>query len=171
MFRACFHPDAKDVNFRPEVSPSHSVVKDTRGDCDFVRVQTMSDTHYIWAVFAPVVWLSGCVGNLVIIAVIRRGGMRFSTTSAYVTSIAVFDLLTLVSGLVNEWLKVCLAKSQGLFSSICTVVCSCASPALLRARTIQTFPSCSNWASYFTLELLQDYLTIYLTRIGRDHAQ
>ena len=66
----------------------------------------MSNTNYIWITVAPVIFITGCLGNLLIILVIRRGAMRTSSTCVYVTFIAVFDLITLVSGMTNEWLKV-----------------------------------------------------------------
>ena len=66
----------------------------------------MSNTNYIWIIIAPVIFITGCLGNLLIILVIRRGAMRTSSTCVYVTFIAVFDLITLVSGMTNEWLKV-----------------------------------------------------------------
>ena len=37
--------------------------------------------------------------------------MRTSSTCVYVTFIAVFDLITLVSGMTNEWLKVSVTSS------------------------------------------------------------
>ena len=66
----------------------------------------MSNTNYIWITVAPLIFITGCLGNLLIILVIRRGAMRTSSTCVYVTFIAVFDLITLVSGMTNEWLKV-----------------------------------------------------------------
>lgn len=66
----------------------------------------MSDTNYIWNIFAPVIFIPGCLGNILIVLVIRRGAMRTSSTCVYVTFIAIFDLITLVSGMSNEWLKV-----------------------------------------------------------------
>ena len=66
----------------------------------------MSDTNYIWNIFAPVIFIPGCLANILIVLVIRRGTMRTSSTCVYVTFIAIFDLITLVSGMSNEWLKV-----------------------------------------------------------------
>ena len=62
--------------------------------------------HYLWITFGPVVYITGTIGNILIIIVIRSGTMRTSTTCVYVTFIAIFDLITLLSGMTNEVLKV-----------------------------------------------------------------
>ena len=63
-------------------------------------------SQILWITLAPVIFVSGCLGNVLILIVLRRGTVSTTTTNFYVTLIAAADLIVLLIGLPNEWLKV-----------------------------------------------------------------
>lgn len=74
----------------------------TEEEADIVeRVSKM-----LWITLGPIVFTLGCVGNVIILLVLRKGHITATVTNVYVTLIATFDLITLLFGMVNEWLKV-----------------------------------------------------------------
>ncbi len=62
----------------------------------------------LWMTVGPVVFFAGVFGNVIILIVLRRGATlgHHGNTTLYVTLIAVADLVVLLTGMVNEWLKV-----------------------------------------------------------------
>ena len=61
----------------------------------------------LWMTFGPLVFLAGVIGNIIILIVPRRSKLsRHRITNLYVTLIAIADLIALLIGMVNEWLKV-----------------------------------------------------------------
>ena len=61
----------------------------------------------LWMTIGPLVFFAGIIGNIIILIVLRRGKLSgHRTTNLYVTLIAAADLIVLLSGMVNEWLKV-----------------------------------------------------------------
>ena len=64
-------------------------------------------SQLLWMTAGPLVFFGGVIGNIIILIVLRRGKLsRLSITNLYVTLIAAADLLVLLIGMVNEWLKV-----------------------------------------------------------------
>ena len=63
-------------------------------------------SQILWITLAPVIFVSGCLGNVLILIVLRKGTVSTTTTNFYVTLIAAADLIVMLTGLPNEWLKV-----------------------------------------------------------------
>ena len=64
-------------------------------------------SQLLWMTAGPLVFFAGVIGNIIILIVLRRGKhSRHSITNLYVTLIAAADLIVLLIGMVNEWLKV-----------------------------------------------------------------
>ena len=63
-------------------------------------------SQILWITLAPVIFVSGCLGNVLILIVLRRETVSTTTANFYVTLIAAADLIVLLIGLPNEWLKV-----------------------------------------------------------------
>ncbi len=63
-------------------------------------------SHFLWITLAPAIFISGCVGNSLILVVLRRGTVSTTTANFYVSLIAAADLVVIATGLLNEWLKV-----------------------------------------------------------------
>ena len=63
-------------------------------------------SQILWITLAPIIFVSGCVGNALILIVLRRETVSTTTANFYVTLIAAADLIVVLIGLPNEWLKV-----------------------------------------------------------------
>ncbi len=65
-----------------------------------------SFSQLLWMTLGPVIFFAGCFGNITILLVLRKRTMGTTITNVYVKLIAVADLIVLIIGMVNEWLKV-----------------------------------------------------------------
>jgi len=61
----------------------------------------------LWMYAGPVIFLVGLAGNSLVLVVMTRRRMRGTSTSVYLSLMAVADLFVLVVGLLPDWLKVC----------------------------------------------------------------
>lgn len=59
----------------------------------------------LWIYLAPFIFVIGVIGNLLIIAVMRRKKFHGTTTCIYLLLMAIADLLVLVIGIIPEWLS------------------------------------------------------------------
>lgn len=59
----------------------------------------------LWNFVAPVIFVVGLIGNLLILAVMTRTWMRGTSTGSYLIAMAVADLFVLVSGMIPEYLE------------------------------------------------------------------
>ena len=63
-------------------------------------------SRVIWAVGAPVILLVGLCGNGLILAVMGQRAMRGTAPSTYLRTMAVADILALITGIIPEWLEI-----------------------------------------------------------------
>ncbi|ESO02382.1 hypothetical protein HELRODRAFT_188682 [Helobdella robusta] len=60
------------------------------------------DYSFPWLYVSPLILIFGCIGNILIICVMRRKKMRNSTTAVYLVGLGIFDTLALVSRVLPE---------------------------------------------------------------------
>lgn len=79
-----------------------------------------STDEYLWIYVSPIILLLGLCGNILVLLVINRKNLRGTTTCVYLTVLAIFDTLALISGIIPEWTNAC-----GIFqfSSIHSFTC------------------------------------------------
>ena len=58
----------------------------------------------MWMFLAPLIFLVGLCGNLLVIMVMSRKRMQGTTTSVYLRSMAVADIGVIITGIIPEWL-------------------------------------------------------------------
>ena len=69
--------------------------------------------NMIWIYFGAIVFVVGVVGNVLILAVATRKQMRGTSTSNYLTIMAIGDLVLLFVGILPGWLQ-----SMGIFNYV-----------------------------------------------------
>ena len=58
----------------------------------------------IWKIVSPILLVLGTLGNILSIIVLCRKNVRKSTTSVYLTVLAISDIMFLYSGLLRQWI-------------------------------------------------------------------
>ena len=59
----------------------------------------------LWIFGAPIIFVVGICGNMLILVVMTRRRMSGTTTSAHLSVMAAADMTVLVSGLIPDWLE------------------------------------------------------------------
>lgn len=74
----------------------------------------------VWRYIAPIIFIIGMVGNIVIILVMRRQRMRGNTAAIYLPLLAIADAIALFSGIIPEWMEACdIVKFKELSPGTC----------------------------------------------------
>nr|AKQ63011.1 orphan G-protein coupled receptor 1 [Platynereis dumerilii] len=61
----------------------------------------------VWRYIAPLIFIIGMVGNVLIVIVMSRNKMRGNTTAIYLPVLAIADAFALFSGIIPEWMEAC----------------------------------------------------------------
>lgn len=67
--------------------------------------QSKQIAYTIWIYMGPVIFFVGLTGNVLILVVMSCKRMRGTSTSDYLIIMAVADLLTIITGMIPEWLE------------------------------------------------------------------
>lgn len=67
--------------------------------------QSKQIAYAIWIYMGPVIFFVGLTGNVLILVVMSCKRMRGTSTSDYLIIMAVADLLTIITGMIPEWLE------------------------------------------------------------------
>ena len=59
----------------------------------------------LWIFVGPVIFVTGVIGNILVLAVMGRRRMHGTSTSFYLRIMALADLMVLVTGMIPEWLE------------------------------------------------------------------
>jgi len=87
-----------------ELVTSCSVGNSTSGSAAETKLWSHDVTTLLWAVGGPTLLVVGVVGNVLILVTMTRRRMRGTSTSVYLSAMAVLDLMVLAAGLTPNWL-------------------------------------------------------------------
>ncbi|KAK2148109.1 hypothetical protein LSH36_515g01063 [Paralvinella palmiformis] len=59
----------------------------------------------LWIFGGPIIFVTGVIGNILVLAVMGRRRMHGTSTSFYLRVMALADLLVLITGMIPEWLE------------------------------------------------------------------
>jgi hypothetical protein len=59
----------------------------------------------LWIFIGPVIFITGVIGNILVLAVMGRRRMHVTSTSFYLRIIALADFMVLITGMIPEWLE------------------------------------------------------------------
>jgi hypothetical protein len=62
-------------------------------------------TKYIWMICSPILLIFGAFGNILSVVVLNRPHRTRTSTSTYLTTLAVCDLFVLIVGLLRQWVR------------------------------------------------------------------
>ena len=100
---------AEDISSTRQVDPMqiNNYSNQTTGNVklDFIDLVDSYKSRYTIIYGAPPIVILGTIGNILSAVVMNRKSLRASTTSLYLTVLAVSDLFCLYMGLVPHWIR------------------------------------------------------------------